>query len=63
MSISRYELGVGILDGVLYAVGGTNGSVVHKSVEAYRPSTGIWSFIADMHCCRTNPGNLNNYLF
>jgi len=66
MSINRQGVGVGVLDGVIYAIGGYTGSVNLKSVEAYRPSEGVWSFIVDMHMCRRNPGKYNisfNYFF
>jgi len=50
---------VGVLDGVLYAVGGYDGIEVRSSVEAYRPgSTRVWTTIADMNLCRRNAGNL-----
>jgi kelch-like protein 2/3 len=60
MSISRYNVSVEVLDGIMYAVGGYNGLNYVKSVEAYSPSTGVWSSIADMHLCRENPGSYNN---
>lgn len=56
MCKKRCGPGVGVLDGVLYAVGGEDGSKTLKSVEAYRPSTGVWTTIADMHVCRKNAG-------
>ncbi|KAE9544394.1 hypothetical protein AGLY_001573 [Aphis glycines] len=64
MSISRHSVGVGVLNGLMYAVGGTNGSVL-KSVEVYSPSDGVWTSIADMHLCRQNPGvvALNGLLY
>lgn len=49
-------LGVGVLDGLLYAVGGHDGPLVRKSVECYNPETGQWVQIADMHLCRRNAG-------
>jgi len=52
----REGVGVGVLDDVLYAVGGNDGEDVHRSVEAYRPSTGVWSTIPDMHLCRSDAG-------
>ena len=57
MSVRRCGAGVGVLDGVLYAVGGLYKLEVRRSVEAYRPSTGVWTTIADMHLCRLYPGN------
>jgi len=63
MSVSRFGASIGVLDGVMYVVGGNNGSGHLKSVEAYRPSTGVWSSIADMHLWRFNPGDYNTYFF
>ena len=48
--------GVGVLEGVLYAVGGHDGPLVRKSVEVYNPDTNAWVHIADMHLCRRNAG-------
>jgi len=39
--VHRNGLSVGVLDDVLYAVGGYDGLRVYRSVEAYRSSTGI----------------------
>ena len=52
-------LGVGVLDGVLYAVGGHDGPLVRKSVECYCPASNIWTPIADMHMCRRNAGMIS----
>ncbi|XP_008181140.1 ring canal kelch homolog [Acyrthosiphon pisum] len=52
----REGVGVGVLDGLLYAVGGKDGSKTLSSVEAYRPSTGVWSTIVDMHKPRKRAG-------
>ncbi|CAI6371838.1 unnamed protein product [Macrosiphum euphorbiae] len=49
-------LDVGVLDGVLYAVGGHDGVNVHRSVEAYRPSTGDWTTVAEINLCRRKTG-------
>ncbi|KAL4153936.1 hypothetical protein QTP88_001769 [Uroleucon formosanum] len=56
MRVRRSTVGVGVLDDVMYAVGGTNGLKVHRSVEAYSLSTGVWTSIPDMHLCRQFPG-------
>lgn len=56
MCVRRSGAGVGVLDGVLYAVGGHDGPEVRNSVEAYRPSAGVWTSVADMHMCRRNAG-------
>jgi len=56
-------VGVGVLDGVLYAVGEHDGSNILKSVKAYRArSTGVRTTMADMHLPRRLAGKyLNNY--
>ena len=48
--------GVGVVDGVLYAVGGHDGPLVRNSVEMYNPDTNTWAQLADMHSCRRNAG-------
>lgn len=58
MSVSRMGAGVGVIDGVLYAVGGQDGSIVLNSVETYKPSVGFWTSVADMHVPRKSAGNL-----
>jgi len=63
MSVARFGVSVEVVDGVMYAIGGNTGSGHLKSVEAYIPSTGIWSSVADMHFCRFKPGDYNNYFF
>lgn len=56
LCVRRCDAGVGVLDGILYAVGGYDDFKVQSSVETYRPSTGVWTIIADMHLCRQNAG-------
>lgn len=51
-----FPSGVGVVDGVLYAVGGHDGPLVRNSVEMYNPETNSWSQLADMHSCRRNAG-------
>ena len=51
-----YFLGVTVLDGLLYAVGGHDGPSVRKSVEVYSSESNTWSPVADMHTCRRNAG-------
>jgi len=57
MLVCRSGVGVGVLDGVMYAIGGFNGSVDLKSAEIYRPSDEVWFSISDMHFSRYKPGN------
>lgn len=48
--------GVGVLKGLLYAVGGHDGPLVRKSCEVYDPATNTWKQVADMNMCRRNAG-------
>jgi len=58
MSTCRYDVSVGVMDGLLYAVGGENEhDECLKSVEVYKPSSGIWTSIADMHFARCGASN------
>lgn len=50
--------GVGVLKGMLYAVGGHDGPLVRKSCEVYDPATNTWKQVADMNMCRRNAGNV-----
>ena len=54
-----FLLGVGVVDGLLYAVGGHDGPLVRNSVEVYNPETNSWSQLADMYSCRRNAGKLS----
>lgn len=49
--------GVGVLKGLLYAVGGHDGPLVRKSCEVYDPTTNSWRQVADMNMCRRNAGS------
>uniref|UniRef100_A0AAX7SML2 Kelch like family member 2 n=1 Tax=Astatotilapia calliptera TaxID=8154 RepID=A0AAX7SML2_ASTCA len=57
--------GVGVLKGLLYAVGGHDGPLVRKSCEVYDPATNSWRQVADMNMCRRNAGvcAVNNVLY
>lgn len=56
MSARRSGAGVGVLNNVLYAVGGHDGPSVRKTVEAYDPESNSWKSVADMTFCRRNAG-------
>jgi hypothetical protein len=43
MPTARSQLAVSVLNGILYAVGGTNDSGVLNTVEAYDPTTDSWT--------------------
>ena len=56
--VPRYGAGVGVLDGVLYCVGGENSTGCTNTVEKYSEDT--WSQVADMnHSCQY-PGVLTH---
>lgn len=57
MNVGRHSHCVGVLDGVIYAIGGLNSKGPLKSVEAYSPSTGVWTIMADMYLDRIGAGN------
>ena len=56
MIVRRQQLGVGVLDSKVYAVGGSDGSLRLSSVECFDPSTNFWSFVAPMSTCRSGVG-------
>ncbi|KAL5019266.1 hypothetical protein ScPMuIL_004988 [Solemya velum] len=55
MQVARSELGLSMLDGYMYAVGGWNGSSRLDSIERYDPKTNSWSFRANMKVALTSP--------
>ncbi|KAL4708352.1 hypothetical protein ACJJTC_019588 [Scirpophaga incertulas] len=56
MSTPRHRVGVAVMDGLLYAVGGSCGSEYHKSVECYDPERDVWSGVAAMSTARLGVG-------
>lgn len=56
MIVRRQQLGVGVLEGKVYAVGGSDGSLRLSSVECFDPTTNFWSFVAPMGTCRSGVG-------
>lgn len=57
MNLSRCFFGIGVLNGVMYVVGGCDGYQDHSSIEAYNPSSDTWTYVCDMPTVRKNPGN------
>jgi len=53
MPTSRYDLAVGVVNGVLYAVGGFNNLSELNVVEAYNPVTNTWTTEAPMLTARS----------
>ena len=61
----RSSLGVCILDGFLYALGGYNGQTTLNSVEKFNPLTQEWSMVTAMNTRRSmlGVGSLNGILY
>ncbi|XP_076652571.1 kelch like ECH associated protein 1 isoform X2 [Halictus rubicundus] len=56
MSVPRNRVGVAVMDGLLYAVGGSAGAEYHSSVECYDPDMDAWSNVKSMHIKRLGVG-------
>ena len=57
MNKRRCGVGVAVLDDLIYAVGGHDGSSYLNSVERYDPKTNQWSSdVAPTSTCRTSVG-------
>ncbi|KAK7878307.1 hypothetical protein WMY93_031126 [Mugilogobius chulae] len=67
MSTRRSSVGVGVVNGILYAVGGYDGATRQclSTVEAYNPKSNTWSYIAEMGTRRSGAGvcAVNNLLY
>ncbi len=55
MPTPRANMGIGVVNGVLYAIGGFDGPL-HDTVEAYSPVTGRWTTRAPMLTARSEFG-------
>ena len=51
MNNKRSSAGVGVLNGLLYAVGGFDGSYM-KDVECYNPDLDQWTYVSEMNIAR-----------
>ncbi|KAM4810078.1 kelch-like ECH-associated protein 1A [Rhinophrynus dorsalis] len=56
MNVARNRVGVAVIDGAIYAVGGSCGSEHHKSVERYDPESNEWTFVSSMTTARIGAG-------
>lgn len=58
MSTRRSSVGVSVLGGLMYAVGGYDGASRHclSSVECYNPVTKEWGLVCDMSTRRSGAG-------
>ena len=48
MNVARSRAGANVIDGLIYAVGGANGSNCHNSVERYYPKEDRWECVSPM---------------
>ena len=55
MPTARSELAAGVVNGIIYAMGGQNGINNFATVEAYNPGTNTWSVVASMSSTREAP--------
>lgn len=49
LSVPRNRLGVAVIDGYIYAVGGGNGNSFHTSVERYDPNHDEWTTVMPLN--------------
>jgi hypothetical protein len=65
MPTPRYGFAVGVVNGILYAVGGHNGTNHLNRVEAYDPGTNTWSVKTSMPTARSSlaVGVVNGILY
>ncbi|XP_001607682.2 kelch-like ECH-associated protein 1B isoform X2 [Nasonia vitripennis] len=56
LSVPRNRVGVAVMDGLLYAVGGSSNAEYHRSVEYYDPDCDSWTYIKPMHTKRLGVG-------
>ncbi len=56
MPTVRWHPSIGVINGILYAVGGFNGSTTFATVEAYDPLANTWTTKAAMPTARLTPG-------
>ncbi|XP_069566697.1 kelch-like ECH-associated protein 1A isoform X1 [Brachyistius frenatus] len=56
LNIPRNRVGVDVVDGCIYAVGGSQGSIHHNTVERWDPESNRWSFVCPMSVARLGAG-------
>uniref|UniRef100_A0A3Q1GU29 Kelch-like ECH-associated protein 1a n=1 Tax=Acanthochromis polyacanthus TaxID=80966 RepID=A0A3Q1GU29_9TELE len=56
LNVPRNRVGVGVVDGCIYAVGGSQGSMHHSTVERWDPESNRWSFVCPMSMARLGAG-------
>nr|ASA39900.1 kelch-like ECH-associated protein 1 [Azumapecten farreri] len=56
MAVPRNRVGVGVIDNMIYAVGGSQGQQHHSTVERYDPDHDRWTMVASMGSKRIGVG-------
>ncbi|XP_037097134.1 kelch-like ECH-associated protein 1A isoform X2 [Syngnathus acus] len=56
LNMPRNRVGVGVVDGCIYAVGGSQGGTLHNTVERWDPETNRWSYVSPMPVARLGAG-------
>uniref|UniRef100_A0A8C1FZP7 Kelch-like family member 18 n=1 Tax=Cyprinus carpio carpio TaxID=630221 RepID=A0A8C1FZP7_CYPCA len=58
MSTARSRVGVAVVNGLLYAIGGYDGQSRLRTVEVYNPETDTWTKVASMNTQRSAMGTV-----
>lgn len=63
MTTARSRVGVAVVNGLLYAIGGYDGQLRLSTVEVYNPEMDSWSKVESMNSKRRYTGSLNVWLW
>jgi kelch-like protein 19 len=56
MNFKRVGVGVAVVNRLLYAIGGFDGTVRLNTAECYHPENNEWTLINPMKCARSGAG-------
>lgn len=57
MTTARSRVGVAVVNGLLYAIGGYDGQLRLSTVEVYNPETDTWTRVGSMNSKRRYSGS------
>lgn len=63
MTTARSRVGVAVVNGLLYAIGGYDGQLRLSTVEVYNPEMDSWSKVESMNSKRRYAGSLNVWIW